>query len=117
MKMKLCALLGIFMIFDSIVVRSLAEEEGGILECILEANSASCARKKIAKEIDEMEFEVSGTKSDVPMSVVLEEAGNFVAEGFNNFFATDDNDNNQNDESESRGMSKLIIYFIFFLFY
>lgn len=111
MKLRLCALLGICLLLESVVANSVEkeeEEESGIFECFLKANSASCARKKIAEEIDRIELNVSGKKSDVPMSVVLEETGNFVAETLSNLFGTDNAENGPEEEdTESRAMSTL----------
>ena len=115
MKLSLCAILGIVLIYNFTSANEiLAEEEKGFLECILEANSASCARKRIAKEIDQIELEVSGRRSDVPMSVVLQETGNFIAEGLDNLFGAGETENSQNDESETRGMGRSLFYFICF---
>lgn len=107
MKLSLCAILGIVLVYDF----ALAEEEKGFLECILEANSASCARKRIAKEIDQIEFDVTGKRGEVPMSVVLQESGKFIAEGLNTLFGAEKTDDAQNDESEDRGMGRLLFYF------
>ncbi|XP_033212584.1 uncharacterized protein LOC117170142 [Belonocnema kinseyi] len=102
MKLSLCAILGIVLVYDY----ASAEEEKGFLECILEANSASCARKRIAKEIDQIELEVTGKRGEVPMSVVLQESGKFIAEGLNTLFGVEETENAQNDESEDRGMGE-----------
>lgn len=104
MRFQLCAILGVLFLFSSIN-GILAEEEKGFLECILEANSASCARKRIAKEIDGIELEISGRKSDVPMSIVLEETGSFIAEGLNSLFGSEA-DKSQNDESADRSIEE-----------
>ena len=105
MKSSLCAILGICLTYNFIIAIS-AEEEKGFMECILEANSASCARKSIAKEIDQIELEVSGKRSDVPMSVVLEKTGHFIADGINNLLSFEKTEGVQDNEAESRGLGR-----------
>ncbi|KAK2588994.1 hypothetical protein KPH14_001843 [Odynerus spinipes] len=56
------------------------EDEGSTLECIFDDNVSNCLRKRLARDIDRIEVEVSGKKSEPPMSAVIEEAGNFIGE-------------------------------------
>ncbi|XP_014472142.1 PREDICTED: uncharacterized protein LOC106743121 [Dinoponera quadriceps] len=60
--------------------QSARDEERGILECIFEDNSANCLRTRLARDLDQIEREVTGKKSQPPMSVVLEQAGGIIAE-------------------------------------
>lgn len=56
------------------------EEEGSFLNCVLEDNAVGCMTTRLARDIDRIEVQVTGKKSEVPMSAVIEQAGNFVAE-------------------------------------
>ncbi|XP_011150114.1 uncharacterized protein LOC105189588 [Harpegnathos saltator] len=59
---------------------SARDKEDGILECIFEDNSSNCLRTRLARDLDEIEREVTGKKGEPPMSVVLEQAGGTIAE-------------------------------------
>ncbi|KYN33542.1 hypothetical protein ALC56_12254 [Trachymyrmex septentrionalis] len=59
--------------------RSKPKEEG-ILECIFTNNARSCLRTRLARDLDQIELEVTGKKSEPPMSAVIEQAGNVIAE-------------------------------------
>ncbi|XP_053987306.1 uncharacterized protein LOC128892452 [Hylaeus anthracinus] len=56
------------------------QEDGSVLECVLEDNAMGCLRTRLARDIDRIEMQVTGEKSETPMSAVIEQAGNFVAE-------------------------------------
>ncbi|OAD54293.1 Protein lethal(3)malignant blood neoplasm 1 [Eufriesea mexicana] len=56
------------------------EENGSLLDCVLESNSIGCLGTRLARNIDQIEMQVTGKKSETPMSMVIEQAGNFVAE-------------------------------------
>jgi len=58
--------------------RSKPKEEG-ILGCIFTNNARSC-RTRLARDLDQIELEVTGKKSEPPMSAVIEQAGNVIAE-------------------------------------
>ncbi|KYM84136.1 hypothetical protein ALC53_05513 [Atta colombica] len=59
--------------------RSKPKEEG-ILGCIFTNNARSCLRTRLARDLDQIELEVTGKKSEPPMSAVIEQAGNVIAE-------------------------------------
>lgn len=71
------------------------EGEGSTLECVFEDNIGNCLRKRLARDIDRIEIEVSGKKSEPPMSEVIEQTGNFIAE-----FVSDVQEELQEDEEE-----------------
>ncbi|KAL2742739.1 protein lethal(3)malignant blood neoplasm 1 [Vespula maculifrons] len=71
------------------------EGEGSTLECIFQDNIGNCLRKRLARDIDRIEIEVSGKKSEPPMSEVIEQTGNFIAE-----FVSDVQEELQEDEEE-----------------
>ncbi|KAG7210021.1 hypothetical protein KM043_011601 [Ampulex compressa] len=56
------------------------EEDGGLLECVFENNSASCLRSRLSRDMDRIEFEVTGKKGEPPVSSLVEQTSNFVAE-------------------------------------
>lgn len=55
-------------------------KEEGILECIFTDNVRSCLRTRLARDLDQIELKVTGKKSEPPMSAVIEQAGNVIAE-------------------------------------
>lgn len=56
------------------------EEDGSLINCMFEDNTLACMATRTARDIDQIEMQVTGKKSEVPMSAAIEQAGNFVAE-------------------------------------
>lgn len=57
------------------------EDDMGILECMFTDNVGNCLRTRLARDLDQIELEVTGKKSEQqPMSAVIEQAGNIIAE-------------------------------------
>ncbi|XP_035720562.1 uncharacterized protein LOC118440916 [Vespa mandarinia] len=95
-SMILLSIIGVIVLstaFGSAVTQN--EEEGNTLECVFEDNIGNCLRKRLARDIDRIEIEVSGKKSEPPMSEVIEQTGNFIAE-----FVSDVQEELQEDEEE-----------------
>ncbi|XP_025992126.1 uncharacterized protein LOC105194223 [Solenopsis invicta] len=73
--------LGLVLHVHCAVTENKPNEDGtSILECIFTDNAGNCLRKRLARDLDRIELEVTGKKSEIPMSVVVEQAGNIVAE-------------------------------------
>ncbi|XP_029052148.1 uncharacterized protein LOC114880377 [Osmia bicornis bicornis] len=85
------------------------EEEGSFLNCVLEDNTIGCMRTRLARDIDQIEVQVTGKKSEVPMSAVIEQAGNFVAEVIDDIQNPEDAEEveedveNDGEQEEGRG--------------
>ncbi|KAK1129648.1 hypothetical protein K0M31_019362 [Melipona bicolor] len=56
------------------------DEDESYLNCLLRDNTVGCLRTRLGKSLDEIEVRVTGKDSETPMSAVIEQAGNFVAE-------------------------------------
>lgn len=56
------------------------EDDMGILECMFEDNAGNCLRTRLARDLDQIELEVSGKRNEPPLSAVVEQAGNMIAE-------------------------------------
>jgi len=57
------------------------EDNGvGMLECMFEDNAGYCLRTNLARDLDRIELEVTGKKSEPPVSMVVEQAGSIIAE-------------------------------------
>lgn len=56
------------------------EDDMDILKCFLTDTTGNCLRTRLAHNLDRIELEVTGKKSETPMSVVIEQAGNVAAE-------------------------------------
>ncbi|KZC08627.1 PREDICTED: uncharacterized protein LOC107186806 [Dufourea novaeangliae] len=56
------------------------EDDQSALDCVWEDNTMGCLRTRLARDIDRIEMQVTGKKSETPMSAVIEQAGNFMAE-------------------------------------
>ncbi|XP_076757151.1 uncharacterized protein LOC143427126 [Xylocopa sonorina] len=56
------------------------EANEGLLDCVLGEDAVGCLSTRLARSIDQIEVQVTGKKSETPMSAVIEQAGNFVAE-------------------------------------
>lgn len=56
------------------------ERDEALLDCALQENTLGCLGARLARSMDRIEMQVTGKKSETPMSVVIEQAGNFVAE-------------------------------------
>lgn len=59
---------------------TLKEDSFGILECMFIENAGNCLRTRLSRDLDRIEVEVIGKKSEPPMSLVVEQAGNIIAE-------------------------------------
>ncbi|XP_011643638.1 uncharacterized protein LOC105431256 [Pogonomyrmex barbatus] len=59
---------------------SYEEDSVGILECMFTDNAGNCIRTRLARDLDRIELEVIGKKSEPSMSAVVEQAGNIIAE-------------------------------------
>lgn len=73
------------------------------MDCIFEDNTGNCLRTRLARDLDQIEREVTGQNSEPPLSVALEQAGNIVAEVVDDLQKTDaeeiiEKDGAQNDE-------------------
>lgn len=57
------------------------EEDGvSILDCMFVNNAGSCLRSRLARNLDQIELEVTGKKSEPSISTVVAQAGNIIAE-------------------------------------
>jgi len=56
------------------------EDDIDILECMFTDNVGNCLRMRLARDLDQIELKVTGKKSEPPMSAVIEQAGNIIAE-------------------------------------
>lgn len=56
------------------------ESDEALLDCASQENTLGCLGTRLARSMDRIEMQVTGKKSETPMSVVIEQAGNFVAE-------------------------------------
>lgn len=57
------------------------EEDGvGLLDCMFASNTGSCLRSRLSRDLDQIELEVTGKKSEPPLSTVVAQAGNIIAE-------------------------------------
>lgn len=56
------------------------ENSVDILECMFTDNAGNCLRTRLARDLDQIELEVTGKRSEPPMSAVVEQAGNIIAE-------------------------------------
>ncbi|EZA50728.1 hypothetical protein DMN91_001404 [Ooceraea biroi] len=96
------------------------DENNGItvLECLFAESTGHCLRTKLARDLDQIELQVTGKKSEPPVSVVIEEAGNILAEivddvqetGGRGFFEEDDaqDDNTEMARKKKRGKKKMM---------
>lgn len=56
------------------------ESDEALLDCASQENTLGCLGTRLARSMDRIEMQVTGKRSETPMSVVIEQAGNFVAE-------------------------------------
>lgn len=56
------------------------EEDQSVLDCVFEDNTVGCLRTRLARDIDQVEMQVTGRKSEPPMSAVIEQTSSFMAE-------------------------------------
>ncbi|XP_017884525.1 uncharacterized protein LOC108627679 [Ceratina calcarata] len=56
------------------------EDNESLLNCIADDDTLGCLTSRLARDIDQIEVQVTGRTSETPMSSVIEQAGNFVAE-------------------------------------
>ncbi|XP_043262391.1 uncharacterized protein LOC122403121 [Colletes gigas] len=61
------------------------QDDESALYCVLKENAMECLRTRLARDIDRIEMQVTGAKSETPISAVIEQAGNFVAEVVDDF--------------------------------
>ncbi|KAF3424726.1 hypothetical protein E2986_08543 [Frieseomelitta varia] len=72
-------LLGLVLCVQGDVTETKDEDES-YLNCLLEDNTVGCLSTRLGRNLDEIEVRVTGKNSETPMSAVIEQAGNFVAE-------------------------------------
>lgn len=80
---SICLILGLALYVQCKVVEENFEEQtdnAHILECMFQDNAGNCLRTRLARDIDQIEYEVTGKRSKPPMSSVLEQAGSVIAE-------------------------------------
>lgn len=57
------------------------KEDGiGMIDCMFASNIGNCLRSRLARDLDKIELEVTGKKSEPPVSTVVAQAGNLFAE-------------------------------------
>lgn len=81
--MTVLFLLGITILHDARgepIGKTEEESDEALLDCALQENTLGCLGARLARSMDRIEMQVTGKKSETPMSVVIEQAGNFVAE-------------------------------------
>lgn len=61
-------------------IKTEEERDEALLDCALQEDTLGCLGARLARSMDRIEAQVTGKKSETPMSVVIEQAGNFVAE-------------------------------------
>lgn len=71
----------------ALYVHGLATEESkpkedgiDILECMFTDNAGNCLRTRLARDLDQIELEVTGKRSEPAISAVVEQASNIIAE-------------------------------------
>jgi len=90
------------------------EDNGvGMLECMFEDNAGYCLRTSLARDLDRIELEVTGKKSDPPVSAVVEQAGSIIAEIVDDLRETGgkgiiEEDNAQDDDKGKKQISKFL---------
>ena len=77
--MSVLLLLGLVLCVQGDVTETKDEDES-YLNCLLEDNTVACLSTRLGRNLDEIEARVTGKSSETPMSAVIEQAGNFVAE-------------------------------------
>lgn len=90
-------------------------EEDGILDCMFASNAGSCLRSRLDRDLDQIELEVTGKKSEPPMSTVVAQAGNIIAEVVDDLQETgaegiieDDDAQDDNVGKNQKSSSKII---------
>ncbi|KAL0133912.1 hypothetical protein PUN28_001095 [Cardiocondyla obscurior] len=56
------------------------EQDQDILECVFAEVAGNCFRTRLARQLDRMEVDITGERSKVPISTVIEQAGDVIAE-------------------------------------
>ncbi|XP_072749208.1 uncharacterized protein [Anoplolepis gracilipes] len=56
------------------------EDAVSIFDCIFASNAGNCLKSRLARDLDQIELEVTGKKSEPPVSTVVAQAGNIIAE-------------------------------------
>lgn len=96
---------------------SARDEEDGILDCVFEDNTGNCLRMRLARDLDKIEREVTGKKSEQPISVVVEQAGSIIADVVDDLQETGaeeiiGEDEAQDDEIGKKRKDNLICHFL-----
>ncbi|CAK9798772.1 hypothetical protein ANTPLA_LOCUS1765 [Anthophora plagiata] len=73
-------LLGLALYVQGEPIQPKEEDEGSLLNCVLEENTVGCLTTRLARNMDQIEMQVTGKKPETPMSAVIEQTGSFVAE-------------------------------------
>jgi len=96
------------------------QEDGvNILDCMFVNNAGSCLRSRLARNLDQIELEVTGKKSEPPMSAVVAQAGNIIAEVIDDLQETgtegiieEDDGQDDNVGKNQKSNNKIIILII-----
>ncbi|XP_076292648.1 uncharacterized protein LOC143214938 [Lasioglossum baleicum] len=56
------------------------EDTDSAFNCVFEDNTLDCLKTRLARDLDHAELQVAGKMSDPPLSAVIEQTGNYVAE-------------------------------------
>ena len=90
MRWFACTLVGLLLVASCLAEKVQQEEEGGILDCMFKPNAATCAGKRVAKEIDRIEVETVGNTGEIPMSKIIEDTGSLIADGIQAVFGPEE---------------------------
>ncbi|CAB0042044.1 unnamed protein product [Trichogramma brassicae] len=81
---------------------------GRFFDCLYEADSVACTTKRIGRELDRIEAQVTGNKpSDPPISRVIEETSSLLAEGLQSVLHKDDPAKSQDETEAGEGARAL----------
>lgn len=78
-----------------------SREEDGILECMFEDSVGSCFKTRLARNLDQIELDVTGKKSEPPISVVIERAGSVIADVVDDLQEADAEEIIEEDEAQN----------------
>ncbi|XP_078035266.1 uncharacterized protein LOC144469173 [Augochlora pura] len=56
------------------------EDNDSAFDCVFQENTVDCLRTRLARDLDQTEIQMTGKLSEPPLSAVMEQTGNFVAE-------------------------------------
>lgn len=92
----------------------------GLFSCFLKDNIFGCVGKRLARQIDRTEVEVTGRSPSISMSKVIEEAGSVVVDGLEAMLSSEEESDEiaeqggdlseDNDEEEEVGKLNLISF-------